>query len=555
MSMHSAGLEPIPEETRQLAWRLCPKGTMIMHLRDDLGPIYQDEDFADLYPKRGREAAKPWRLALVTVLQAMEGLTDRQAAEAVRTRIDWRYALSLPLDETDLDYSVLSDFRARLVAAGAAERILEPILQLARSRGWIKAAGKVRTDSTSVLAQVRALSSLESVGESMRAALNALAEQDPNWLREHLSPDWFDRYVHRFELARFPKAESQRKRLREQVGQDVAVLLAALDREQTPKALRELAQVRLLRQIFAQHYEQQGSQVRWRDGPAVSNEQRIVSPYDTQARASRKRDLIWLGYKAHLTETCDGDPDSPHLITQVDTVPATLPDSESLEPIAQRLRARDLAPAEQYVDQGYTSGPQLVKQATLGTQIIGPVGLDTSWQQRANNGYGKEHFLIDWQEQVATCPQGQRSVGWSQRLDRDQQETVVIRFAVAPCRACPAHACCTTSAAERRLTVRPPTVQDALQARRDEQGTASFQQVYARRAGIEGTISQAVRTTRLRRTPYTGLEKTHLHHVAIASGLNLTRIVAHVQAKEHGKSTRPARPLSPFARLQNQEVA
>jgi hypothetical protein len=335
----------------------------------------------------------------------------------------------------------------------------------------------------------------------------------------------------------------------------VAVLLAALDLEQTPKALRELAQVGLLRQIFAQHYEQQGSQVRWRDGPAVCNEQRIVSPYDAQARASRKRDLIWLGYKAHLTETCDADPACPHLITQVDTVPATVPDSESLEPIAQRLRARDLAPAEQYVDQGYTSGPQLVKQAALGTQIIGPVGLDTSWQQRADNGYGKEHFLIDWQEQVATCPQGQRSVGWSQRLDRDQQETVIIRFAVAPCRACPVHACCTTSSAERRLTVRPPHVSDALQARRDEQGTEPFQQVYARRAGIEGTISQAVRTTRLRRTPYTGLAKTHLHHVAIASGLNLTRIAAHLQAKEHGRPTRPARLLSPFARLQNQEVA
>lgn len=555
MSMHPHGLSPIPEETRRLAWRLCPKGTMVMHLRDELGPVYRDEDFLGLYPKRGREAEEPWRMALVTVFQAIEGLTDRQAAAYVHTRMDWRYALALPLDETGLDPSILSDFRARLVAAGAQERILEPILRLSRERGWLKAHGKQRTDSTAVLAQVRALNSLESVGESMRAALNALAERDPDWLSAVLSSDWFDRYVHRFELARFPKAESERKRLREQVGQDVAALLTALDQEQTPEALQHLPEVGLLLQVFAQHYELRGKSVHWRDGPAVSNEERIVSPYDSEARASRKRDLSWLGYKWHVTETCDADPAAPQLITQVDTVPATLPDSESLEPIVQRLRAKDLAPAEQYVDSGYTSGPQLVKQAALGTQIIGPVGQDTSWQQRANNGYSKEHFVIDWQEQVAICPQGKTSVGWSQRLDRDQQETVIIRFAVATCRACPLHACCTTSSAERRLTVRPPNIQDALQARRDEQNTPQFQATYARRAGVEGTISQGVRTTRLRRSPYRGLPKTHLHHVAIASGLNLVRIVTHLQAQARGRPTRPARPLSPFARLQNREGA
>ncbi len=553
MSMHSAGLTPIPEETRQLAWRLCPKGTMVMHLRDELGPIYQDEDFADLYPKRGRQAVLPSVLGLVTVLQSIEGLTDRQAAEYVHTRMDWRYALALPLDETGFDYSILSDFRDRLVAAGAAERLLEPILQVARERGWLKGGGKARTDSTIVLAQIRALNSLESVGEGMRAALNALAEQNPDWLRTVLSPDWFDRYVHRFELARFPKDESKRKLLREQVGTDVAQLLAAL--QDAPKPLGELAEVALLRQLFAQHYQQEGQQVRWRDGPAVSNQERIISPYDADARASRKRDTAWVGFKAHLTETCDQDPIVPHLISHVETSPATFQDSEAIEPISERLASKDLVPATHYVDSGYTSGPQLVKHEACGTRLIGPVIQDTSWQQRAGSGYGKEHFLIDWQGQVAICPQGQHSVGWSHRKDRDQQETVIIRFALPTCRACPVHAHCTKSPAERRLTVRSPQVDAALQARRDEQGTQAFQADYALRAGVEGTISQAVRTTRLRRSPYNGLPKTHLQHVAIASGLNLLRMVVHLQAQARGKPTRPARPLSPFARLQNQEVA
>jgi len=555
MSLNPRGLEPIPEETRRLMQRLCPKGTMVTQLRDALGPIYSDEQFAQLFPKRGRPAEAPWRLALVTVLQALEGLTDRQAADAVRTRIDWLYALALPLDEPGFDYSILTDFRQRVLAAGAPDLILEPILQLSRQRGWLKARGKQRTDATAVLARVRALSSLESVGESMRAALNALAEQKPTWLQAHLNPAWAERYVHRFELARFPKAETARQLLLEQVGQDVAQLLASLDEDQTPQAVRELAEVALLRQVFAQHYEQQGQQVHWRDGPAVSNEQRIVSPYDPEARSSRKRDTIWLGYKVHLTETCDQDPACPHLITHVETTPATLPDTEVLAPIGEHLRATDLAPAEHYVDQGYPTGAELVRQASLGTQIIGPVGQDPSWQQREQTGYAVSDFALDWPGQVATCPQGHQSVGWTQPQDRRQHPTVVIRFATATCLSCPVRAQCTRGQEGRTLTLTSPHVHAALQARRAEQRTPAFVQRYALRAGIEGTLSQAVRTTRLRRTPYRGLPKTHLHHVAIAAGLNLKRIVVHLHAQSLAKPTRPARRKSPFARLQDQEAS
>ena len=555
MSMKPHGLEPIPEETQRLLGRLSPKGTLVTQLRDALGPVYNDEQFAHLFPKRGRAAEAPWRLALVTVLQAIEGLTDRQAAEAVRTRIDWLYALALPLDDPGFNFSILSDFRQRLLSAQAQDLMRDPILQLCRERGWLKARGKQRTDATAVLAQVRALSSLESVGESMRAALNALATCDGQWLYAHLNPDWFDRYVHRFELARFPKAETQRQVLRQQVGEDVAQLLRHLDHPQTPQAVREVAEVALLRQIFAQHYEQQDQQVRWRDGPAVSNEERVVSPYDPEARSSRKRETVWLGYKVHLTETCDQDPSCPHLITHVQTTVATLQDTDVLAPIDDDLRARDLAPAEHYVDQAYPSGPELVRQAHLGTQIIGPVGQDSSWQQREHSGYAHSDFALDWQAQVATCPQGQRSVGWTQPQDKRRHETVVIRFATATCRSCAVRAQCTKGQEGRTLTLSPPEVHAALVERRRLQRTPAFVRQYGRRAGIEGTISQAVRTTRLRRTAYRGLLKTHLHHVAIAAGLNLKRIAVHVLAQSLGKPSRPARPKSPFARLQDQQVA
>ncbi len=552
MSMHPHGLEPIPEETRQLVQRLSPKGTMVTQLRDALGPIYSDEPFSHLFAKRGRAAEAPWRLALVTVLQAIEGLTDRQAAEYVRTRIDWLYALALPLSDPGFDYSILTDFRQRLLAAQAQDLILEPILQLCRERGWLRARGKQRTDATAVLARVRALSSLESVGESMRATLNAIAQQAPAWLQAHLNPEWFDRYVHRFELARFPKAETQRQLLRQQVGQDVAHRLSCIDEATTPQSVRSEPSVTLLRQVAAGHYESDGHQIRWRDGPAVTSEHRVVSPYDPEARSSRKRDTVWLGYKVHLTETCDQDPGCPHLITHVETTVATLQDTEVLAPIQAQLRAKALAPAEHYVDQGYPSGPELLRQARLGTQLIGPVGQQTSWQERERTGYAVSDFALAWHGRVAICPQGHKSVGWTAPQPGRSRDTVIIRFAAATCRACPVQAQCRRGHEGRRLTLTPPAVHAALQARRSEQCTEAFVKASALRAGVEGTISQAVRTTRLRRTPYEGLHKTHLHHLAIAAGLNLRRMGAHLHAQSLGKPTRPARPKSPFARLQNQ---
>jgi transposase len=142
MSLHTQPLEPIPDLTRQIAHTSFRKGTLAMHLRDALGSIYADADFADLFPKRGRAAEAPWRLAVVTVLQALENLSDRQAAEMVRGRLDWKYALSLPLDDPGFDASILVDFRQRLLNHGAQDRLLEPILRVCREHGWRNRRGQ-----------------------------------------------------------------------------------------------------------------------------------------------------------------------------------------------------------------------------------------------------------------------------------------------------------------------------------------------------------------------------------------------------------------------------
>src|SRR2546421_3210983 len=555
MSLQPQGLEPIPEATRRLVQKSRPKGTAMTRLRDALGPVYQDEAFVGLFPRRGRPAEAPWRLALVTVFQAMENLTDRQAAQMVALRMDWKYALSLAPEDEGFDYSVLSQFRQRLIEQGAEDLVLEPLLAVCREQGWLKGGGKQRTDSTHVLAAVRTRSRLESVGEALRAALNGLAESEPEWLLEHIEDDWFDRYVHRFELARFPKGQSQREQLQRQVGRNVQRLLLASEQPQAPAAVRALPEVQLLRQIWQQHDEEVEGQTRWRDGPAVSSAERVVSPYDVQARSARKRDTDWLGYKSHLTETCDEGPDALHLIVHVETTLATTEDHEVVAPLLEQERKPRRAPDGEYVDMGYTSGPLLVQQASLGTQLMGPVATSSSWQQREQRGFAPQDFELDWQEQGARGPQGQRSQSWSQGEDKRGKPITVIQFAKAVCQACPVRSCCTRSPDGRSLTLGREPVQQALEQRRREQVTPAFQKQYARRAGVEATISQGVRTKGLRLARYRGQDKVHLHHLRIAAAINLVRIDHWVAAQEQGRPARRPRPLSRFGQLQERKAS
>ncbi len=305
MSMYPRELGPIPEETARVARAACPKGTLAMRLRDSLGELYQDEQFAALYPVEGQPAYAPWRLAVVTILQYAEGLTDRQAADAVRERLDWKYALGLELSDAGFDFSLVSEFRLRLVEEGVETLLLDRLLEVCKQRGWLKAGGKQRTDSTHVLARVRSLSNLECVGETLRATLDDLARLAPDWLVRQISPDWFERYSHRVENYRLPKADNQRTALAQQIGADGVHLLQALEQPDAPADLKDIASVQILRQVWQQYYDLSSGKAKWRAGPQESADEGIIrSPYDPEARTGKKRETTWFGYKVHLTETC-----------------------------------------------------------------------------------------------------------------------------------------------------------------------------------------------------------------------------------------------------------
>ena len=214
MSLKPRAIGPVPATTAQVARAAFPRGNDYLRLREELGTVFSDDDFADLYPDQGQPALPPWQLALVTVLQFRENLSDRQAAEAVRARIDWKYLLGLELTDSGFDYSVLSEFRARLSQRQAGERLLDKLLAQCQAQGLLRAGGRQRTDATHVLAAVRVLNRLELVAETLRMALNALAVVAPEWLKRQAPEAWYQRYGRRIEYSRRPSSENERQNRR-----------------------------------------------------------------------------------------------------------------------------------------------------------------------------------------------------------------------------------------------------------------------------------------------------------------------------------------------------
>jgi transposase len=527
MSLQPQDVPPVPDETRRVARAAFPKGHVYIPMRDALGAIYQDHLFAPLFPTQGQPAASPWRLALTTIIQFAEGLSDRQAADAVRSRIDWKYALSLELTNPGFDFSVLSEFRARLIAGSLEQQLLEAMLTHCKVRGLLKARGQQRTDSTHVLAAIRTLNRLESVGETLRAALNSLAVVAPDWLLTQVTSDWFDRYGTRVEEYRLPKGKAAREVYAAQIGADGFRLLDALDADDTRRWLREVPAVQTLRRMWAHQYTRGEGRIRLRTArelPPAGD--RFDSPYDPEAHYGNKRTTTWTGYKVHLTETCA--PHAPHLITRVETTSASMTDVTLTAPIHEALAAKALLPSTHLVDAGYVDATLLVSSPQEHqVDLVGPVRTDVSRQARAGQGYDISAFTVDWEAQTVTCPAGHTSVTWHPRYDRWGNAVIHVDFHQRHCHPCPHRPLCTRAKREpRELTLKPRAEHEALLAARERQTTAAWQAQYAVRAGIEGTLSQGIRALGLRRARYIGLAKTHLQHLATAAAMNLVRVDA-----------------------------
>jgi len=504
-------MQPVawPEPDPQIAAAIAAKyrgkrpRPLAVQIRDRLGQWVEDKAFAAAFGTRGRPGWFPSRLALVTVLQRAENLADRQAAEAVRTRIDWQYLLGLPLDDPGFDPTVLVEFRARVADAGLEQVVLDALLEKLAAGGLVRAGGKQRTDSTHVIAAVAGLNRLELVGESVRAALEALAAACPDWLEQRVCvPDFARRYGTPMTSWRPPASQARRDELAIAYARDGYALLEAVYDGSSPAWLREVPAIDVLRRVLVQNYTwviTGGKEVIKRrekepEGDGLPpGHARIASPYDTDARWGVKREEFWLGYKLHVTETCDDPPRCscrpdrpaprpaaggdepggfraggrehdkgcahlvfPNLITHVATTDATVTDNQMTGAIHQDLAAKNLAPGRQYLDSGYLSAAVVVSALTTwGIALIGPLLADTSAQARAGAGYARADFAVNYDTGTVTCPQGKTSVSWTPCTQRGK-DAIVATFSAGDCGPCPARGLCTTSGKNRRqLTVLP----------------------------------------------------------------------------------------------------
>jgi transposase len=549
----SQPLPPIPPETARIAHAAFPKGHPYLGAADEMGAVFTDAMFAALFRRRGQPALAPWRLALTTVLQFAEELPDRQATDAVRARLDWKYVLRLELDDPGFDASVLCEFRARLVAGEAEWLLFEALLAWARTRQLLKARGRQRTDSTHVLAAVRALNRLEVVGETLRHALDSLAVAAPDWLRLRCHPAWQERYGRRLEDADLPKGQAAREAFALQVGGDGHALLAAVWAPDAPAWLREIPAVELLRRVWVQQFRLEDGAVRWCPADDIPPAAIFIgSPHDGDAHYARKATTSWVGYEIHLTEACDDD--APRLITHVETTSAPVVDAAALPPIHRALRGRGLLPAVQLVDSGSLDAPQIVA-AREDRAIVphGPARPDYRWQARKGTGFALDDFHLDRDGEQATCPAGKTSTSRRQRPDPAGRDRIRVTFSSKDCGPCPSRpACCRAQGRSPRRTpcLRPRAQFEALRAARQRGSTATLGETYALRAGIAGTLARGIQRCRLRRTRYRGQPQVHLGHILAATGLNFLRLGEWFADTPRRRSRR-----SPFARLLAEPLA
>ena len=542
MSLCRQPLPPVPGDTARVARAAFRRGNPYVLLRDRLGAVFEDADFADLYPRLGQPAYAPWRLALVTLMQFRDGLSDRQAADAARGRIDWKYLLALDLDDAGFDFSVLCEFRARLLERDAAGRLLDRLLDAAREEGLLKARGRSRTDSTHVLAAVRALNRLELLAETVRAALNAIAAVAPDWLREIAPAEWHGRYDRRVEDTRLPATPAKREAYAAQVGADGFGLLDVLDGgEEAPEGVGGLPAIAVLRRVWARHFEQvmPGPQdepmggggdgapgrVRLRPVQGRGPGDRVESPYETEARFRSKAGKSWTGYMVHLTETCDTG--APRLLVHAEAVPANVHEAMRTEGIHDALAAKGLAPSEHLADAAYVSGDHIVAaRERHGIELIGPPRPDMSWQAREEGAFRAADFAVDWERRQVRCPEGRISTQWGQYTrSAAGQRFIRVGFSPAHCRPCPSRPRCTRGPS-RQLGLLPRPEHEAVAAARARLRTEAGRQLYNQRRGVEGTISQGVRAFGLRRARYRGLAKAGLQSVATAAAIDLDRLTA-----------------------------
>jgi hypothetical protein len=415
---------------------------------------------------------------------------------------------------------------------GQERLVFDKVLDWVRSHGLLKRHSKQRTDSTHVLGQVARLTRLELVWETLRTVLRAIEKESPTWYGTVIPAAFHDVYSVRQSDWRLSEADVKQKMA--EAGRDGYWLLDLIE-SQAPLEVQHLTEVESLRTVLSQQYKREESKVTVRK-PPIKGKDVVVSPHETEARWAKKRSTVWQGYKLHVTETVVEKEEAEEnkeevdasFLSDIETSAANEGDNEVVDDIQARLIERDLKPEKHYGDRGYVSGANLAHSADKGIIFMGAAPVDNS---RKPEGYRQSDFQIDWAHQVATCPEGQKSMVWYERPQEDGYVGAVIQFQER-CDACPSREQCApgTSKCGRTLTISP--YHEYVTARRAEQQTDGFWEEMKCRSAVEGTLSAIVRKHDARRARYRGKAKVHLQHLFTGAAVNIKRLTRALAARK-----------------------
>jgi transposase len=520
--MLSYGFHDIPQAVSCWGKKYLKDNNLYRVVGDQLLSFISADEFTSMYSHTGRPSISPIILSLVTLFQFLEEIPDRVAAQYAMTRLDWKYALHIPMDDPGFHYSDLCNFRKRLAKHGKESLLFDQLLKQIESLGFLKKRKHQRTDSTHILALVSELSRLENLSESLRVSLRAIQKSEsafyqmkiPALYREHWSISQSD----------YQMTEPQRREALERVGQDIHWLLSFL--ETNKKSFLRLPELEVLQTLFYQHFAVQDSQKVCLKDKADTGKDKIQSPHEPEARYSKKRGKSWVGYKTHITETANGKGEV-NFITDITTTNSCEQDNETLSGIQEKLEAGNLKPEQQFTDKGYVTGANLSESGKKDIQLMGEVS------ELNNKGlFTADDFTVDYQTMTAICPAGCTSISWKKRESDNHNGDAQIRFC-SQCNHCLLKEKCTKSKRGRRLRLN--LHYPMLKKRRQESKTGTFKKLMKRRPPVEGTISEMVRVHGLRRSRYRGMMKTHFHGLMVGTAVNLKRLVKAISLSKNNQ--------------------
>ena len=466
-----------------------------------------DDQFADMYQERGRKPLSPSRSICITVLQYMFKVSDRAAVENTIRRRDWRIALGIDSNWEGFHPSVLCTFRQRLIAHEMQRVMFDAVLDRLRELGLLSKHKRLRVDATHIVSDVAILSRADSIREALRVVVHNLYKHYPSL---HADPAFVRLHDEYGEEVWVGSVRSANQDLAE-LGRDGQALLE-LCGDRPVKGKEVLAQMLEENFVFSENAPPE----------PLDKDQRpkdhVLTPHEPDARRGKKGDDLWIGDKVHIVETADEE--QPNFIVDVMSTDPRLHDSQVVEEVAQRAQTALPEASQLVADGGYASAEN--------TLIAREAGLDLICPPHGSNSKGLlpiSEFEIDLAGRVAICPAGHRNCGWS--IGKREMR---IRFPAAACNDCPRRAECTTSAEGRTLTL--GRNYDQLVLNRDRAQTDEFKELYARRAGIEATISHLIRDCGLRRSRYRSGPKRALHAIFAATALNVRRLL-HCLASEN----------------------